>query len=52
MTLKNFKDINFNNEDTLSMKIFEKPNYQGREEEIKNSILESDDSDMKIFIMK
>ena len=52
MILKNSKDINLDNEDDRSMKIFKKSNDREREEDIKDSILESDDSDMKIFIMK
>ena len=52
MILKNSKDINLDNEDDRSIKIFEKSNYREREEDIKDSILVSDDSDMKIFIMK
>ncbi len=52
MILKNSKDINLDNQDDLSIKIFEKSYYREREEDIKDSILDSDDSDMKIFIMK
>ncbi len=52
MTLKNLKDINFENEDALPVKIFNKSSYQERKEEIKDNLREDDDSDMKIFIMK
>ena len=50
MILKNSKDIYLDNEDDLSIKIFKKSNYT--EEDIKDIILDSDDSNMKIFLMK
>lgn len=52
MILKNSKEINLDNEGDLSIKIFEKSNYRESEEDIKDSILDSDDSIMKMFIMK
>ena len=52
MILKNSKDINLDNEDDRSMKIFEKSNYRDREEDIKDITLDSDDSDIKIFLAK
>lgn len=50
MILKDSKDINLDNEDDLSIKIFEKTNYT--EEDTKDIIVDSDDSNMKIFLMK
>jgi len=50
--LKNSKDIYLDNEDDRSMKIFEKSSYREREEDIKDIILDSDDSNMKIFSRK
>ena len=52
MTLENSKDINLDNEDDRSMKIFEKSNYRDRKEDIKDIIFDSDDSNMKIFLRK
>ena len=52
MILKNYKDINIDNEDDRSMKIFEKSNYRNRDEDIEGIILDSDDSNMKIFLKK
>ena len=52
MTLENFKDANFDNEDDSSMKIFEKSNFRDRAEDKKDVILNSDDSDIKIFFIK
>ena len=46
------KDFNLNDVDDLYMKIFEKSNYRDIEEDIKGSILDSDDSDTKIFVIK
>ncbi len=51
MILKNFKDIILDNENGRYMKIFEKSNYRDKED-IKDVILDSDDSNMKIFLMK
>jgi hypothetical protein len=50
--LKNVKDSYLDNEGDLSVKIFVKSNYPVCEEDIKDCILESDDSKMKIFIMR
>ena len=50
MFLKNPKDIVLDNEDDLSIKIFEISNYT--EKNATDSILDHDDSDMKIFLMK
>ena len=52
MILKNYKDINLDNEDVRSMKIFEKSNYRNRDEDIEDIILDNDDSNMKIFLKK
>ena len=49
MILKNPKDINPDNEDDRSMKVYEISNHRDSEEDIKDNILSSDDSDMKIF---
>ncbi len=51
MILKNSKDIILDNENGHSMKIFEKSHYRDKEN-IKDVILDSDDSNMKIFLMK
>ncbi|UNC91193.1 hypothetical protein [Candidatus Contubernalis alkaliaceticus] len=52
MILKNSKDISLDNEDDRSIKIFEKSNYRNREKDIKDIILDSDDSNLKIFLKK
>ena len=45
-------NINLDNEDDRSMKIFEKSNYRNRDEDIEDIILDNDDSNMKIFLKK
>ena len=52
MILENSKDINLDNEDDRSMKIFEKSYYRDRKEDIKDIIFDSYDSNMKIFLRK
>ena len=52
MVLKNSKDINLVNEDDHSIKIFDKLNFRERAEGINDSIFDSDDSNMKIFLRK
>ncbi len=52
MIFKKSKDTNLDNEDDLSIKIFVKSDYRQREEDIKSIIFDSDDYNMKIFLMK
>jgi len=52
MILKNSKDTYLDHEDDRSMKIFDKSNFRDRKEDIQDVILDSDDSDMKIFSRK
>ena len=44
------KDSNFDNVEENFIKIFKKSNYRNSEEDIKDIPLNSDDSNMKIFL--
>ncbi len=50
MVWEDFKDINLGNVEELFVKIFKKSNYRNSEENLKNINLDSDDSNMKIYL--
>jgi|GEM_PF-6765421 len=49
MVWENFKDINLSNVEEHFVKIFKKSNCRNSEEDIKDTNLDSDDSNMKIY---
>ena len=50
LTFEYSKNISFENVEENFMKIFKKTNYRNTEEDIQDIPINSDDSDMKIFL--